>query len=294
MIDEFVHYIQKVKRYSAHTVTSYKNDVSQFLDFLYSELHWTEEDTITHQQVRSWLVHLMGEDLTAKSINRKISSLRTYFNYLKRMDRIRINQMTRIMAQKSPKRLPSYLQESELENMLNEAQFSKDFCGYRDNIVLELLYQTGIRRAELINLKIRDIDFNSMTIKVFGKGGKERIIPFGKDMKTKISAYLNIRNATFEQSDNNLCLTDKGRMMYPKFVYNIVHNYISKVSTIDMKSPHVLRHSFATHLSNKGAELNAIKELLGHSNLAATQIYTHNTIEKLKEEYHRAHPKGNG
>ena len=209
-----------------------------------------------------------------------------------RRGEVDINPMARIIAPKQPKRLPVFIQENQMKKLLDDVNFEEGFTGQRDKLIIHLLYATGIRRAELIHLKFSDFDFNGMQFKVLGKGKKERIIPFGDGLKRAIQSYLDMSEKVFfRERENFLFLTVKGIKMYPKLVYNIVNKYLKLVSSVEYKGPHVLRHSFATHLSNNGAELNAIKELLGHSSLAATQIYTHNSIERLKKVYQLAHPK---
>ncbi len=288
----FLQYLKGEKRYSTHTIAAYKTDISQCLQFLKTSFEIEEPSAVRHQFLRSWMVELLEIGIGARSINRKISALRAFFNYLKKQGRVSNNPTSKIIAPKVPKRLPQYLQEKEIDALLDAEAFEPDFSGQRDRMLLLLLYHTGLRRAELIHLDTRDIDRQRMNIRVLGKGGKERLIPFGPNLLREIDAYLALRYQTFHTNSGPLCLTNEGNKMTPKIVYSIVKKHLQRVSTISMKSPHALRHSFATHLSNNGAELNAIKELLGHANLAATQVYTHNTIEKLKEIYRLAHPKG--
>ncbi len=288
----FLTYLQSEKRYSAHTVEAYRTDISQCIVYLRDMYEINSVEEIQHSYIRSWMVSLLEYGIGPRSINRKLSALRSFFNYLKRQGRIKVNPTTKIIPPKVPKRLPQYLQEKEIEDLLDPEGFEEDFPGRRDRILLFLLYHTGIRREELIQLKISDIDRQRMSIKVIGKGSKERLIPFGPVLLKELDAYLVLREETWGRAEGFVCLTNRGNKMTPKTVYNIVKKHLNRVSTISMKSPHVLRHSFATHLSNNGAELNAVKELLGHANLAATQVYTHNSIEKLKEVYRLAHPKG--
>ena len=231
--------------------------------------------------------------MSPKSINRKLSTLKSLFQFLLKKEKIEIDPMLKVVSPKTGKRLPAFVEEQKMDSLLEDITFPEGFKGLRDKLVLEILYQTGIRRSELIHLQISDIDFQNQLIKVLGKGNKERLIPINRQLRLLINDYLALRKTTFPDllEIGQLMLTDKGKPMYPKFVYNLVKKYLSYVTTQEHRSPHILRHSFATHLSNNGADLNAIKELLGHSSLAATQIYTHNTIDRLKEIYQQAHPK---
>ena len=234
----------------------------------------------------------MQNKITPRSINRKLSTLKTYFKFLKRRKEIQENPMLKVIAPKVGKRLPVVVKEVELENLFEKINFGEGYAAVRDEMVMEMLYSTGMRRSELINLTPNDLDFFNDQVKVLGKGNKERLIPFARPLADRLKNYLEIRKDEFELgATGSLFLTAKGKKMYPKLVYNLVKKYLSQITTVEQRSPHVLRHSFATHLSNNGADLNAIKELLGHSSLAATQVYTHNSIEKLKRVYQQAHPK---
>jgi len=288
-VQSFINYLSFEKRYSAHTITSYQNDLNQFFGYLEKIYRLTDIGIISHFHIRSWMVELMDIGVSPRSINRKLSSLKSFFKYLLRQERIKVNPMNKIVAPKAGKRLPSYIRESEMSK-LSELKANSDYSTYRDYLIMHILYYTGIRRSELINLKDKDINLSG-GIKVLGKGNKERIIPVLPDLMKEIKEYQIIRNNSFEGKSEFLLLTDKGVKLYPKFVYNTVKRYLSLVTTSQKKSPHILRHSFATHLSNRGAELKAIKELLGHANLSATQIYMHNSVDKLKETYNSAHPK---
>lgn len=293
MLESFINYLTYEKRYSKHTVTSYSNDIRQFFDFFLTSFELEDPLQVMHFHIRSWVVQLMESGIHARSVNRKLSALKSYYHFLKRQGLIEKNPTSRILAPKTEHRLPEYVQEADMRKLLDQMVFPENFGGVRDHLLLEILYQTGIRRAELISLTDYSIDLNKRLIKVLGKGKKERLVPVGKLLCDAISAYITGRNEHFDKSDfDTLLVTDTGNQMYPKFVYNTVNRYLTLVSTIDKKSPHVLRHSFATHLSNKGAKLNAVKELLGHANLSSTQIYTHNSIEQLKKVYLDAHPKG--
>lgn len=289
---EFLSYIQYEKQYSAHTIIAYQNDLKQFFDFLMLEFEIVAPEEVLHEYIRSWVMDLMDSGVQATSIHRKLSTLQAYFNYLQRRSIIEKSPMQGIIPPKKVGQSPTVISELHLQQLLNEVTYTDDFQGMRDRLIIELLYSTGIRRAELIQLKIQDIDHQQLTLKVFGKGKKERIIPISADLSAKINQYANVRKNTFEVETNHLFLTNKGRPLYPKAVYNTVKKYLSIVSTSARRSPHTLRHSFATHLLADGADLRAIQELLGHSSLASTQVYTHNSIEKLKAAYKKAHPKG--
>ncbi|POY38441.1 integrase [Solitalea longa] len=289
--ESFFRYLEFEKRYSSHTIISYQNDIQQFFAFLtqYEIIGPTE---VTHPIIRSWLVDLMNNKQSAATINRKLSTLRTYFKFLYREGFIEFNPVLKAQAPKKEKRLPVVVDETSIEHLLNNVDFGEGFSGIRDKLIVEMFYQTGIRLAELISLKQTDVDFFSLTIKILGKRNKERIIPITKSFGSLISDYVIVKKSEgFDTNTGCLFVTNKGNELYPKYVYNLVNNYLTQVATIKKKSPHVLRHSFATHLLNKGAELNAIKELLGHSSLAATQVYTHNTTERLKSIYKQAHPR---
>lgn len=289
--ESFFRYLEFEKRYSTHTLLSYKNDIEQFMSFL-TQFEVTSSSQITHSLIRSWMVDLLDNDQSASTVNRKLSALRTYFRFLHREGFIQTNPVIKVQAPKKEKRLPVIIEESAIENLLDRIDYGEGFGGKRDKLIVEMFYQTGMRLSELINLKIDDVNFFSHTIKVLGKRNKERIIPITKTFGSLILDYVIVKKS--EGTDNKsdfLFVTNKGDQLYPKFVYNLINNCLSQVATIEKKSPHVLRHTFATHLLNKGAELNAIKELLGHASLAATQVYTHNTTERLKSIYKQAHPR---
>jgi len=291
--DSFVSYIQFEKRYSPHTVEAYRKDLDQFYEFLDKQYGISFFGDVDHMIIRSWLISLMEQKLSARSVNRKLTSLKSFCKFLQREGIIQQNPMRRIISPRTAKRLPVFIDKEKMEFLFTGIDFGSGFPAFRARLILEMLYDTGMRLTELINLKESDIDFHHSTIKVLGKRNKERLIPFsdkfGKLLKTYISAC---RDANTDVSAMPfLFFTSRGRKMYPKMVYRIVNNYLSQVTTIEKKSPHVLRHTFATHMLNNGAELNAVKELLGHANLSATQVYTHISIEKLKKIYQQAHPK---
>lgn len=291
-ITVFLKYLELEKRFSAHTIKAYKSDLIQFFAYLEDIYSLTSILEVRHFHIRAWVVELMQNKITPRSINRKLSTLKTYFKFLKRRKEIQENPMLKVIAPKVGKRLPVVVKEIELENLFEKINFGEGYAAVRDEMVMEMLYSTGMRRSELINLTPNDLDFFNAQVKVLGKGNKERLIPFARPLSDRLKNYLEIRKDEFELGGTDfLFLTGKGKKMYPKLVYNLVKKYLSQITTVEQRSPHVLRHSFATHLSNNGADLNAIKELLGHSSLAATQVYTHNSIEKLKKVYQQAHPK---
>lgn len=288
----FLHYLQYEKRYSRLTIAAYENDLLQFSDYLKSTYQLENVLAVQHAYVRSWLVSLMDSGIGSRSINRKISALKSFFKFCLKNGTIDHNPMVKVIAPKIPKRLPAFINQNQTDFLWRHFEFGDGFVGIRNRMMLELFYATGMRRAELIQLKDDDIDYHNLTIRVLGKGNKERLIPINPQLKADIKDYLSIRNKTFQITDfPALIVTEKGDKMNPRKVYAIVHEILHQVTTLDKTSPHVLRHTFATHLLNSGAEINAIKELLGHSSLAATQVYTHNTIDKLKDIYKKAHPK---
>ena len=290
-IERFIRYLQFEKRFSPNTVTAYKNDLDQFSQFLVS--FQTELLNVTHQHVRTWIVSLMDDGIEARTINRKISSLRSFYKFLQREDLIGNSPMIYVRAPKIPKRLPIVITEQKMDILLDAQDvFSNDFQGIRDRLIVELLYGTGMRLSELVNLSDHDINRYEQQIKVLGKRNKERIIPISKSLTKLIGDYqFQKLNQNFDTKSSALIVTNQGNKVYAKFIYRTVNLVLSFISTHDKKSPHILRHSFATSLLNRGADLNAIKELLGHSSLAATQVYTHNSVEKLKSIYKQAHPK---
>ena len=289
-LEQFIKYLTFEKRYSQHTVIAYKNDLVQFqqhLTFLETEIQLAN-----HQNIRSWIIDLMDNSLDAKSINRKISTLRSFYKFLQKEKVITDNPVQKVLAPKTAKKLPVFITDDKLTTLLDSNAFNNDFEGLRDKLVLELLFGTGIRLSELLNLKINNVYLIEKTLKVLGKRNKERIIPIHFTLIDLLSRYIVEKNNQ-DHSNNSevLIVTNTGAKGYPKLIYRIVQKYLSLISTQEKKSPHILRHSFATSLLNKGADINAIKDLLGHANLAATQIYTHNSIERLKSIYKQAHPK---
>lgn len=282
-------YLRQQRRYSEHTVTSYLNDLVQFSNYLKEAYETDDLTAVTHFHVRSWLVSLVEQGITSRSINRKISTLKSFYKYLMRQGGVDKTPMAKIEPPKVSKRLPTFIDKQQIANLLGQVHFGDGLKGLRDRLIVEILYSTGMRRAELLNLKQADIDLPRMQLKVLGKGNKERLIPIGQPLADTITTYIKELQQHFDTPW--LLVTDKGRQLYPEYVYAVVKKFLTLVTTVDKKSPHVLRHTFATHLSNNGADLNAIKDLLGHSSLAATQVYTHNNLEILKEVYKKSHPK---
>lgn len=291
-IQSFVDYLKFQKRYSPHTIRSYQDDLIQFFDYLHLQYGKVSLTEISHVYIRGWLATMKENRISSKTINRKISSLKSFFKYEVKKGRLEQTPMGKVVVPKIGKRLPDFIKVEDADKLIASLKSSEDWKGINTKMLITLFYNTGMRLSELINLKEQQIDFQKKQIKVLGKGNKERIIPVNIDTISAIKDYMRLKNKEFQTQDDILLVTEKGKRMYPKYPYLIVKSFLTReVKTLQKKSPHVLRHSFATHLSNNGADLNAIKDLLGHSSLAATQIYTHNTIEKLKDVYKRAHPK---
>lgn len=290
--DAFLEYLDKEKNYSEHTVRAYGKDLREFQVFC-AEAH--EQESIEHVAyplIRDWIVQLVNKGITNRSINRKIASLKAYYTFLLRTQTIEINPLSQHKSLKIPKRVEIPFSEAEMERLLSPEFFEDNFKGIRDKLVIEMLYATGMRRAELIELKYKDVDLNSGMIKVLGKRNKERYIPLIPGLKTTIVSYRDARNKLPEIGDPAyFILTSKGKKLYETLVYRIIHSYFTRISNKVKKSPHILRHTFATHLLAKGADLNSVKELLGHSSLASTQVYTHNSIAELKKVHASSHPR---
>jgi integrase/recombinase XerC len=289
MVNSFLQYIQYEKKYSSCTVFSYHNDICQFQDFLSENYSLPIEDTQL-KHIRSWIISLKNKNIESSSINRKLSVLKSLFKFGLRNNIIKTNPCIKLQSLKTAKKLPVFFKESELENVLDtQKNYKNDFAEIRNNIILEILYQTGIRRAELIGLKDSDFNFFSLTLRIVGKGNKERIIPISKELKEKVEKYIDTKNQIFDSP--YFILTETGEQAYPNLIYRIVKTNMGEVTSLNKRSPHVMRHSFASGLLNNGAEIGAVKELLGHASLAATQIYTHTSYEQLKKAYKQAHPR---
>ena len=291
MIERYIRYIQTEKRYSQHTVDAYRRDLVQFSEYVFHKYDIDNLLSIETPIIRSYVIDLKEEGMENRSINRKVSTLRSFYSFLLREKEIKVTPMIGVKSLKQPKDLAKFVPEYDI----NKVSFveNDDFVHRRNEVVFEILYQTGIRQAELRAIKDEDVDVISKSIKVIGKRNKERIIPVGNDLLEKIDKYKTVRDDSFTERDNTLLIVDnKGRQASPKFIYDLIHTILQGVTTIEQKSPHVLRHTFATHLLNRGADIRAIQKLLGHSSLSSTQVYTHNTIEKLKDVYQKAHPYG--
>ncbi len=290
MIDSFLKYLRYEKRYSEHTLIAYQNDLTQFQAHLEEVFEISNLHEAKHSHLRSWVVSLIDQQVSPKSVNRKIATLKSFYKFLLVRDIIEANPASRLKPLRSEKKLPTFVRENDMVALLDHVVFEDSFSGYRDRLIMELLYGTGMRLSELSGLKDLDINTFQGTVKVLGKRNKERIIPLSDFIVKTIKDYQQFRNREVGKSEY-LIVTDSGEKLYPMLVYRTVKKYLDQFTTISKKSPHVLRHTFATHLLNKGAELNAVKDLLGHTSLAATQIYTHNSMEKLKSVFDQAHPK---
>ncbi|HRE50668.1 MAG TPA: tyrosine-type recombinase/integrase [Flavitalea sp.] len=292
-VQRFTDHLKFEKRYSPHTIDSYGNDLGQFYAYLKEQFGETEVEGISPAMIRSWLASLKENRIGSRSIVRKISSLKSFFKFAMALGFIPKNPATNITTPKINKRLPVYVEEAQLDTLFTHVDFPDDWKGKTERLALEMFYETGMRLSELVHCRESEIDFANRAVKVLGKGNKERIIPMGERLLGRIRVYREEKRKVFGQFDEKyLLVTEKGKKTYPKYIYRAVKKYLGMVTAINKKSPHVLRHSFATHLSNNGSPLNDIKALLGHSSLAATQVYTHNTIEKLKNAHKNAHPKG--
>ena len=288
----FTDFLAIEKNYSKHTVNAYNKDLEVFSKFIHEEFGSNSIEDINYAQIRTWIISLVESGLTNRTINRKISSLNSYYKFLLKVERIQVNPLAKHRVLKTAKKIQIPFSESEMNSILEELNHDKSFEGLRNKLIIELFYSTGIRRIELVELKLKDIDLNNKTVKVLGKRNKERIIPLISPVLQTINDYIQSRNKLeVIKNDEYFFLSKKGVKIYETLVYRIINDYFSVASNKVKKSPHILRHTFATHLLNQGADLNAVKELLGHSSLAATQVYTHNSIEELKKVYTNAHPR---
>ncbi|MEZ4775891.1 MAG: tyrosine-type recombinase/integrase [Bacteroidia bacterium] len=293
---QFQRYIKVERRYSPLTENAYITDLDQFADWISTELElslYTPADAakITHKNIRAWMASLLESGHSTRTVGRKISTLKTFFSFLQKSEIVSANPAARVKIPGFEKKLPAFLKESETENLFDHIPFPNDFEGIRDRAILELFYGCGLRRAELISLRQSDINEYDRTVRVTGKGNKERILPFGKNVETALAHYLKAVEAAGYSAEDHLFMRKNGEVLYPRLIHRIVGKYLAQVTSLARKSPHILRHTFATHLLDNGADLNAIKELLGHSSLAATQVYTHNSISKLKAVHTQAHPR---
>jgi len=288
LLEEFIQYLTSEKRFSEHTCIAYRKDIEQFLEFSGASTQ-KEIQEIDSRLVRGWMVELLEGEYTSTSVNRKLSSLRTYFKWLFKEGQVSVNPLQLVNGPRNVKRLPSFAQKKELDAEHIELLFEEDFDGQRDRLMFEVLYQTGVRSSELVNLK--DVDVQQDRIKVLGKRSKERFIPISKELYSIVENYRVLRNEIASECENFFLLRS-GKKLYPKFVYRKINSYLGKATELEKKSPHILRHTFATHMLNNGAGLEVLKELLGHANLSATQIYTHNSFSQLTNIYSQSHPRG--
>lgn len=291
-LPDYLNFLKFEKRYAQHTLVAYEKDLSQFITYLDGQFAVTDAAELSHFHVRSWLASLKDDKQSPRTINRKLSSLNSYYKYLQRLGRVDKNPVKQLHAQKLPERLPSFLKEQETTLLLEELSFGAGFKGFTDRMICTLLYQTGMRRNELLQLKEQDIEWALGQIRVLGKGNKERLIPVGKPLQQELKDYIAEKRKLEQADSRHLLVLESGEPLYAGYIYRVVKSYLGNVTSLAKKSPHVLRHTFATHLLGNGANIQAIKELLGHSSLAATQVYTHNNIEQLKEIHKASHPRG--
>ena len=293
MVDAFLEYLNLEKKYSAHTITAYKNDLQSFKKFL--EMEYAQENLreVHYSQIRNWIVNLVDIKVSNRTVNRKVSALKSFFTFLQKTKQIDYNPLSKHKSLKIEKRLQVPFSFKEINTVINDIdkEANDDFESLRNRLIVELFYSTGIRRAELINIKQRDVSFSDKTIKILGKRNKERLVPLLGSVIQTLNRYLALKKE-FEIGLEELFITEKGNKIYETLVYRIINHYFGQVSSKEKRSPHILRHSFATHLLNEGADLNSVKDLLGHSSLASTQVYTQNSLDVLKKVYNKAHPRG--
>ena len=290
LTQNYLDYLLLVKRYSSHTVKAYRTDLKLFESYL-KDTYSISIDKANHAMIRSWLVKELNKGNSARTVNRKITTLKSFYKYLFKEQKIRQNPTSRISYSKTSKKLPQFVGLSDMNELLDKLKFEENFSGFRDKLIIEVFYSTGIRLSELINIKSIDVDCLKSQIKVLGKRNKERLIPLTKELQKSIEGYMILRNKQKVIDRSYLFLTDSGKKLNPSMVYRKVNKILNNVTTLEKKSPHVLRHTFATHMLNNGADLNVIKELLGHASLSATEVYTHNSIDQLKEIFKNAHPR---
>lgn len=291
LTDSFFDYLQYERNYSEETIKSYREDLRQFEEFAREEIGDSAPSEVKAELVREWIVSLMDRGYTSTSINRKLSSLRSFYKFLLRKGEVAVNPLQKITGPKNKKPLPAFLRESDMDRLLDEVDFGEGFKGCRDHMIIEMFYATGVRLSELIGLDNKDVDFSSSLIKVTGKRNKQRLIPFGEELKIAMMEYVDVRNEAVPIRTNAFFVRENGERLSRSIVENLVKRNLSKVVTLKKRSPHVLRHTFATTMLNHDAELGAIKELLGHESLATTEVYTHTTFEELKKVYNQAHPR---
>lgn len=294
LTQEFMDHLKYEKRFSPHTLRAYQDDINQFTHYLQQQFEVTAVQDITPTYIRSWLASLKAQGIHSRSINRKLSALKSFFKYLVKLGVIASTPLATVITPKASKRLPSFAPEPDLLQLLESLKFTEDWKGLNARMLFSIFYATGMRLSELLQLKPDHIDRGRKVVKILGKGNKERLVPLTPGLLQLIKEYEELKAKAFSQAADFLLVTEKGKKMYPKYAYLLVNQYLSGIKTLEKRSPHILRHSFATHLTNHGANLNAVKELLGHSSLAATQVYTHNSIEKLKDVYRKAHPRERG
>jgi integrase/recombinase XerC len=289
---DFIQYLRFEKRYSQHTAIAYEKDLQQFSQYLLEQFNLTEIEDVAHFHIRSWLAELKEDQNKARTLNRKISSLSSFFKYLMKQGVVQANPVRQLHALKLPERLPTFLKETEMEHVMEEQAFGEGFKGFTDRLICDLLYQTGMRRSELLSLKESDIEWSLRQIRILGKGNKERLVPVSAMILDTLKEYIEEKKNIENYDSNHLLILESGEPLYAGYVYRVVKQHLGTATTLKKKSPHVLRHTFATHLLNNGANIQAIKDLLGHSSLAATQVYTHINVEKLKEIHKLNHPRG--
>ena len=290
LIQNYLDYLNLEKRYSSHTLKAYSTDLSIFSFYLKNNYN-TTIDKANHSMIRSWLIEELNKGNSARTVNRKITSLKSFYKYLIKLKKVDYNPTSKIIASKTSKKLPQFVGVADMNDLLNKLEFNKDFSGIRDKLIIEMFYSTGIRLSELINIKITDVDFKKSQIKVLGKRNKERLIPLTYELQKSIEKYFVLRMEHNAIDCSFFLLSNSGKKLNPSMVYRKVNNLLKGVTTLEQKSPHILRHTFATHMLNNGADLNVIKELLGHASLSATEIYTHNSVDQLKKIFNNAHPR---